>query len=349
MFRFANPYFLYLLVIVPIVIIAYMYALRNQQRRLVAFGNPDLLAQLMPNRSKQRPIFKFALTMLALTLVIIGLARPQFGSKVEVTKRQGIEAILVVDVSNSMLTQDVEPNRLGNAKLMLSKLMDQMSDDKIGLIVFSGDAFVQLPMTSDNVSAKMFLSTISPSLVPRPGTAIGTALDLAIRSFGPVENKEISRAIILITDGENHEDDAVAAAKLAEQRGIVVHVIGIGSPQGGPIPVGGTLSFRKDNDGNVVVSKLNEEMCRSIAESGKGIYVRADNSSSAYKAISKEIDAMQKGEIDGKSYSEYAEQFFVFVWIALFVLLLDFFIMSRRNKKLEAIKLFDKPDQSKNS
>jgi len=340
MFRFANPYFLYLLILVPFLVAMFVYATYQQKIRLRAFGNPELLKRLMPNVSFIRPQLKFYTLMVVVVLIIVALARPQFGSKLQTTKKKGVEAMIVLDVSNSMMAQDVQPNRLDRSKLILSKLIDNMTDDKIGLIVFAGDAFVQLPITTDNVSAKMFLSSITPNLVPRQGTAIGTALDLAISSFG-ANKSEAGRTIIVITDGENHEDDAVGAAKLAQENGITVNVIGMGTPDGTPIPVNGTMSFRKDKDGNVVVTKLNEGMCRQIAEAGAGIYVRADNTNTALKAVSGQIDEMQEGNLETKSYAEYDEKYFIFVWIALFLLVIEFYVFNRQNKALNKIKWFD--------
>lgn len=340
MFRFANPYFLYLLILVPILVAMFVYATYQQKIRLRAFGNPELLKRLMPNVSLIRPQLKFYTLIVVVVLIIVALARPQFGSKLQTAKKQGVEAVIVLDVSNSMMAQDVQPNRLDRSKLILSKLIDDMVDDKIGLIVFAGDAFVQLPITTDNVSAKMFLSSITPNLVPRQGTAIGTAIDLAIQSFGATES-DAGRTIIVITDGENHEDDAIGAAKLAKENGITVNVIGMGTPEGTPIPVDGTMSFRKDKDGNVVVTKLNEGMCRQIAEAGAGIYVRADNTNTALKAVSGQIDEMQKGNLETKSYAEYDEKFFIFVWIALFLIVIEFYVFNRQNKALNKIKWFD--------
>ena len=340
MFRFAHPYFLYLLIVVPLLVAMFVYVTYQQKIRLREFGNPDLLKRLMPNASIIRPQLKFYTLMVVLVLMIVALARPQFGSKLQTAKKQGVEAMIVLDVSNSMMAQDIQPNRLERSKLILSKLIDDMVDDKIGLIVFAGDAFVQLPITTDNVSAKMFLSSINPNLVPRQGTAIGTAIDLAIQSFGPNES-EAGRTIIVITDGENHEDDAVGAAKLAQEKGITVNVVGMGTPEGTPIPVGGTISFRKDKDGNVVVTKLNETMCRQIAEAGSGIYVRADNSNTALKAVSGQIGEMQNGNLETKSYAEYDEKFYIFVWIALFLLVIEFYVFNRQNKALNKIKWFD--------
>jgi Ca-activated chloride channel homolog len=341
MFRFANPYFLYLLLVVPFLVGLFLYSRLVQKQRLEVFGNPDLLKSLMPEVSVIRPQVKFYLLLLAYILIIFGLARPQFGSKMETSQRKGVEAILAIDISNSMMAQDVDPNRLERTKMILSKLVDQMADDKLGIIVFAGDAFVQLPITSDNVSAKMFLSSITPGLIQRQGTAIGSAIDLGIRSFGD-QQSEVGRAIIVITDGENHEDDAIEAAKLAQEKGIVVHVVGVGKPDGSPIPEAGTMSFKKDKDGNVIVSKLDEAMCQKIAAAGKGIYVRADNSNMALKVLSKEINNMQQGNLEIKTYSQYDEKFFVFAWIALLILIIEAFILVRQNKKLNKIKWFDR-------
>lgn len=341
MFRFAHPYFLYLLLLIPLLIALYLYGAYKQRMRLSKYGNLELLKQLMPNSSTVRPAVKFGLMLIGLVLIIFALARPQIGAKLETVKTEGIEAMLVLDVSNSMLAQDIQPSRLEYAKMMLSRLIDQMSNDKIGLIVFAGDAYVQMPISSDNVSAKMFLNVISPASVPRPGTALGTAIDLAIRSFG-TNTSDAGRTIILLTDGENHEDDAVQAAKMAQERGITVHVVGLGRPEGTPIPMGGTMSFWKDKDGEVVVTKLDEQMCQQIAAAGKGIYVRADNAGTAMRTLSKEIDQMQKGEIETQNYSEYNEKFHILAWIALFLIVVEFFIYNRKNKQLNKIKLFER-------
>jgi Ca-activated chloride channel family protein len=337
-FHFANIHFLYLLLVIPLLIAVYLYGINNRKKKIKEFGNPEILAQLMPNVSKYRPHIKFLLSLLVIALLVIALARPQYLRKVESMQKRGIEAMLALDISNSMLAQDIEPNRLEYAKLMLSSLIDKMTNDKIGLIAFAGDSYIQMPITSDNVSAKMFLKTISPSIIQRQGTAIGSAIDLAIKCFGEEKNN-VGRAIFLITDGENHEDDAVEAAKLAQKKGIVVNVIGIGNPDGSPIPVQGTMSFIKDKDGNVVVSKLNEEMCRQIASAGKGVYIRATNSGTVLKTLEKEVDKMQKGDTQFTS-TNYDDKFYIPVWLAFFVLIIEYFMLNRQNKRLNRINLF---------
>ena len=338
MFRFANIEILWLLWVIPVFIAAYWVLTKHKRRQLEQFGDPELVETLMPNASHVRPVVKFGIVMVALALLIIAAARPQFGQSERTEKRQGIEAIVALDISNSMMAEDVAPNRLDRAKQMLSKLMDNMVNDKVGLVVFAGDAFVQLPITCDYVSAKMFLNSIKPELIKTQGTAIGAALSTSIRCFG--EQSEASRAIILITDGENHEDDAVAVAKRAKEAGIQVLVVGIGKPEGSPIPVPGTNNFIKDRQGNVVVSKLNEEMCREIAQAGGGIYVRCDNTNTATKAIQKELDKLATQEIETQVYTDYNEQFQTFALLALLLLVVDYFIFNRKNKAITRLDIF---------
>lgn len=339
MFRFAEPEYLYLLLVVPLLTLIFVFYRIRKRKNIAAFGDPDLLKGLMPNVSTVRPTAKFIMQMVVLMLLVVVLARPQFGTKAEEVKRQGIEVMITLDISNSMMATDVAPNRLAKSKQILSQLIDNMSNDKVGLVVFAGDAFTQLPITADYVSAKMFLSTISPKLIARQGTAIGSAVDLAIKSFNP--KSPASKAIILITDGENHEDNAVEAARLAQKEGIVVHVIGMGRPEGAPIPVDGTMSFWKDKDGNVVVSKLNEAMCNDIASAGQGLYVRADNTNAALRAVSKELDQLAKTELTTTTFSNYNEQFQSFAIIALVLLLMDIFVLERINKRFSRLKIFD--------
>ena len=338
MFRFANIELLWLLATIPVFIAAYIWYTLRKRRQLKEFGDAELMEQLMPNASKKRPTVKFAILMVALALLIIAAARPQWGTEERTEKRNGIEAIVALDISNSMLAEDVAPNRLERAKQMLSKMLDNMVNDKVGLVVFAGDAFVQLPITCDYVSAKMFLNTTKPDLIKTQGTAIGKAINTCVRSFG--ERNEAGRVIIVITDGENHEDDAVAAAKHAKEEGIMVIVVGIGKPEGSPIPMPGTNNFRKDRQGNVVVSRLNEEMCREIAAAGEGIYVRCDNTNTAMRAIQKELDRLGKEEFETQSYTEYNEQFHSFALIALLLLVIDFFIFNRKNKALTRLDIF---------
>ena len=339
MFRFEEPTYLYLLLLLPLLAALFLYSNYRRRKAIKKFGDPELMAQLMPDASKSRPIVKFTLLIVALALLIVAAARPQYGQQEKTVKRQGIEVMVALDISNSMLAEDVAPNRLDRAKQMLSKMIDNMTDDKVGLVVFAGEAFTQLPITCDYVSAKMFLNTISPKLIPTQGTAIGAALQTAIRSFGSQES-DAGRAIILITDGENHEDDATAVAKQAQELGIQVFVIGIGKPEGSPIPVPGTNDYIKDRSGQVVVSRLNEEMCQEIAQAGKGAYVRCDNTNTAMRALQQELDRIATTDLETTVYADYNEQYQSFLLIALLLLVIDCFILMRQNHRLNRMDLF---------
>lgn len=343
MFRFEEPTYLYLLLLLPFLAVFYLYSNYRRRKNIRRFGDPVLLAQLMPDVSKYRPDIKFWIIFVVIGLFSVLLARPQFGSKQETVKRKGVEVIIALDISNSMLAQDVQPSRLEKAKRLISRLVDELDNDKIGMIVFAGDAFTQLPITSDYISAKMFLESISPSLISKQGTAIGEAINLAVRSFTPQEG--VGRAIVVITDGENHEGGAVEAAKVAAEKGIQVSVLGVGMPDGAPIPVDGTNDFRRDRDGNVVVTRLNEQMCQEIAQAGDGIYVRVDNSNAAQKAIAQEINKMAKADVETQVYTEFNEQFQAVAWIILLLLLAEMLILERKNPLFRNIHLFKKEER----
>lgn len=341
MFRFGNPGYLYALIIIPVLIFLFIFY-RNQRRKAIReFGNPEILSALMPNASNSRPILKFSIIMLALAFLITGIARPQFGAKLQKIKRQGIELIIALDVSNSMLAEDIQPSRLEKAKRAIARLTERLSNDKIGIIVFAGKAYTQIPITTDYASAKMFLSSINTEIVPTQGTAIGSAIELATRSFTP--NTESSKAIVIITDGENHEDDAVEMAKLAKENDIIVHTIGMGLPQGGPIPMYnayGQKDFKRDQSGQVIVTKLDENMLQQIASAGGGEYVRANNTEVGINNIFDEINKMEKSELESRIYTDYNDQFFYFIAIAFALLLIEFMVMERKNKLFRNIRLF---------
>lgn len=343
MFRFEEPTYLYLLLLLPFLAAFYLYSNYRRRRAIRKFGDPVLMAQLMPDVSKYRPDVKFWLVFAAIGLFAVLLARPQFGSKLETVKRQGVEVMIALDISNSMLAQDVQPSRLEKAKRLVAQLVDKMENDKVGMIVFAGDAFTQLPITSDYISAKMFLESINSSLISKQGTAIGAAINLATRSFTPQEG--VGRAVIVITDGENHEGGAVEAAKAAAEKGIQVSVLGVGMPDGAPIPVEGTNDFRRDRDGNVVVTRLNEQMCQEIAQAGDGIYVRVDNSNAAQKVIAQEINKMAKADVETQVYTEFNEQFQAVAWIILLLLLAEMLILERKNPLFRNIHLFKKEER----
>lgn len=338
MFQFHNEEFLWLLLLIPGFILLWWVSRRNRKKKIRLFGDPQVVAGLMPEVSKSLRRLKVILLLSAFGLIVIAIARPRFGSSLMEVKRNGIEMIVAIDVSNSMLTRDVKPNRLERAKKSVEKLISELQNDKIGLIVFAGDAYVQLPVTNDYASAKMFLSTINPAMVPKQGTAIGSAIDMAVRSF--TSENQTSKVLVIFTDGENHEDDPVSSAKTAAEKGIVIHTVGMGLPNGQPVPAPDGNGFLKDNSGNVVMSKLDEAGLKNIALAGNGIYVRTGSSNSGIELISEEIGKMQQTTTTSQQYSDYDEKFAYPAALALLLLLAELFISDRITRKKSRIDIF---------
>jgi len=333
MFQFSNQEYLYALALIPLFTVIFAWVLFLRKKRLQRFGDTELVSRLMPDASTRKPVVKFVLLMIAYTFAVLGVAGPKYGTKLQESKRTGVEIIIALDVSNSMMAEDIQPNRLERAKQAVSRLIDRLGDNKIGLIVFAGEAYVQLPITADYVSAKMFLNTISPDVVPVQGTAIGTAINLAANSFSPAS--EAGKAIIIITDGENHEDNPVQAAEEALKRGINVYAIGVGSTQGVPIPVrtaSGQRDFMKDRSGNTVMTKLDEKTLQEIAMAGKGIYVRATTANMGLNNVYDEINKLEKGEYEMKIYTDFAEMFQWPFGVAFVFLLVELLISNRKNR-----------------
>lgn len=335
MFRFENPAFLYLLIIIPVFILIRLLGIRK--RKLKKFGDIELVKQLMPDVSYSRRALKFWLMMAALALIIVMLARPQMGTKISQEKRSGIEVIISLDISNSMRAEDVVPSRLDKSKMLIENMVDNFTNDKVGLVVFAGDAFIQLPITSDYVSAKMFLQNVDPSLIATQGTDLAGAIDLSSKSF--TQQDKVGRAILIITDGEDHEGGAIEAAKKARKNGIRVFVLGVGSPKGSPVP-DGNGGYMKDNTGQEVMSALNEDMCKQIAEAGGGAYIHVDNTSLAQRQLNDELTRLQKGDLSSVIYSEYDEQFQAVGILVLLLLVIETLILERKNPLLGKIKLF---------
>ena len=338
MFRFASPEYFYLFLLVPLLVGAYFYLVYSRRRRLARFGDPVTVQQLMPDASPARQRTKFVLWLIALVLLIVALARPQFGSKLKEEQRTGIELMLAVDVSNSMLAEDFEPNRLERTKYAIGRLLEGLQQDRVGLVVFAGDAYVQLPITSDYLTARNFTQQIAPNMVSKQGTAIGAAIDLAASSFS--SESEGSRVIVLITDGENHEDDAVSAARRAAEKGIRIYTIGIGTPEGAPIRIGD--DFIRDEKGEIVVSKLDEATLREIALRTGGAYIRSTNQSLGLQEIIDKVNETEKKEFRSVMFEEYDEQFQYPLGLALFLLLLQWAILGRKNHLLARFNIFKK-------
>jgi len=339
MFRFENPQYLYLLALIPLLVLLRVYVVNRRRKNIKRFGDPSLLKTLMPDVSRVRPALKFWLTVTALALVIVMLARPQMGTKISKETRNGIEAMIALDISNSMKAEDVIPSRLDKSKMLIERMVDNFNNDKVGLVVFAGDAFIQLPITSDYVSAKMFMQSISPSLIAAQGTNIAEAIRISMNSF--TQQEKVGRAIIVITDGEDHEGGAEEAAKAALKKGIRVFVLGVGNANGAPIP-DGQGGYMKDETGGEVMSALNEQMCRDVAKAGGGAYIHVDNTNTAQEQLDNELTKLQKGELSSVIYSEYDEQFQAFGILALLLLILEVCIMESKNPLLKGLRLFNK-------
>lgn len=328
MFRFENPAFLYLLIIIPVIIVIRLLEMRKRKLKLKKFGDLSLLKQLMPDVSSSRKSLKFWLMIAALALLIVMLARPQMGTKISQEKRKGIEVIISLDISNSMRAEDVVPSRLDKSKMLVENMVDNFTNDKVGLVVFAGDAFIQLPITSDYVSAKMFLQNTDPSLIATQGTDLAGAIELSSKSF--TQQDKVGRAILIITDGEDHEGGAIEAAEKARKNGIRVFVLGVGSTKGSPVP-DGNGGYMKDNSGQKVISALNEEMCKQVAQAGGGAYIHVDNTSLAQRQLNDELTKLQKGDISSVVYSEYDEQFQAVGILVLILLIIEMLILERKN------------------
>ena len=341
MFRFEHTEILYALILVPVLIAIFAFMLYWRKRALKRFGDWGIMQRLVPAMSGSRVIFKFILLMIGYIFLVIGLANPQIGSKLVEGERKGIDIMIALDVSNSMLAQDIKPDRLTRAKQAISKLIDKLGNDRIGMVIFAGNAYVQLPITTDHAAAKLFLNSVNTDIVPTQGTEIGEAIELAAESF---DDEEHSRAIIVITDGENHEDDAVKVTRSVAEKGINVFTIGMGLTDGTPIPqynqYGRQVGYKKDKQGHTVVTKLNETMLKEIADAGNGIYVRANNTQAGLSKVFDEINQLEKTEFESKMFSDYESRFQYFIALSLIMLLAELLIFERKSKWLSKIQLF---------
>lgn len=343
MIRFAHiEYFYALILVVFFLIIFWMYNAWKKKAKK-RFGDDRVIGGLMPMISDGKPVVKFILIIIAYVFLIIGIVDPQVGSKLEKVKREGIDLMLVLDVSNSMLAEDIKPNRLERSKMAISSLIDNLEGDRLGIIIFAGNAYKQLPLTTDYSAAKLFLSAVDTKIVPTQGTAIGEAIEMAIESF---DDQEHNKAIIIITDGENHEDDAVGAATSASEEGIKVFTIGMGLPDGAPIPIynnyGSQTGFKKDRDGQTVITKLDEDMLRQIAAAGNGAYARANNATSGLRRIFDDINEIEKKEIETRQFTNYEDRFQLYLAAALVFLIIELLIATRKSRWAQRFNIFGK-------
>jgi len=343
MIRFAHIELLYLLLLIPVIIVLYLAWNRWRKKALKRFGDIKVIQMMMPRYSGVRPLLKLIILLTAFVFFVVGISDPQVGSRMEKVKREGIDLYLVLDVSNSMLAEDIRPNRLERAKMAISNLIDRLQGDRIGIVVFAGHAYKQLPLTTDYGAAKLFLSAVDTKIIPTQGTAIGEAVNMAVESF---DDSKHNKAIVVITDGENHEDDAVGAAKAAAEKGIKVFTIGMGMPDGAPIPMydknGNMLGYKKDRSGKTVVTKLNEDMLRQIAAAGNGSYVRASSATTGLSKILDDINKIQKMEIETRQFTDYEHRFQIFLMLALILLFVELLIPDKKGKLAEKFDIFGK-------
>ncbi len=297
-----------------------------------------MLTSLVVDYSPNKPYIKFIFSLLVISSLIVALANPQFGTKVEKVKRAGIEIMFALDISNSMLSNDIQPNRLDRAKSLLTKLIDGLTGDKVGIVIFAGDAFLQMPLTTDYSASKLLLSTISPELIAQQGTAIGAALDMSINSFS--KDKDVSKVVLLISDGENHEDDAIDIAQEAKDKNIAVYTIGMGTPNGGPIPIG-SGNFLKDENGEVVITKLSSSLLSEIAELTKGRFIFGDAKFSEIESFISDVAKMNKKEMEDVIYTEHDRKFYYFLWLAFALIIIEIFIFEKKSPLFSKLKLFE--------
>ena len=342
MLRYDNIEYLYLLILIPIIIAAILLYSKWQKKSIKQFGDTLLVSELMHSHSTLRKKIKNLVMVLSIILLIIGMSNPQIGTKMEEVKREGVDLMIAIDLSYSMMAEDIKPNRLERAKQAISRLIDKLEGDRIGLVVFAGEAYIQLPITTDYSAAKLFLSTVNTSIIPTQGTKIGNAIDLCVKSFDN-ENAQ-SKAIIIITDGETHDEEAIESAKKAQEQGIYIHTLGMGLSKGGPIPIynkyGNTTEYRKDREGNTIITKLNEQLLQQIAQEGMGTYVRANNSKSGLSLLFNEINKMEKKEIGTMVFTDYKDRFQIFLAISLILLLFDLLLLQRKTKWNSKINLY---------
>ncbi len=337
MLRFQNIFFLHLLWMIPLLILFFFFVFRWKKNALKRFGNLALIQKLTASTSRKRQILKITLVLLAIIFMIFSIARPQIGTKLEEVKREGVDILIALDVSQSMLAEDVKPSRLEKAKHEVSSLIDLFEGDRVGLIAFAGVPFVQCPLTLDYGAAKIFLDIMDAKLIPKQGTAIGQAIELTMKTFEQRERKH--KVLILITDGEDHEGDPLKVAEQAEMEGIIIYTVGVGSVKGVPIPLygetGGNLGFKKDRKGDVVTSKLDEITLEKIALQTNGKYYRATGGEDELKKIYEEIARLEKKELASVKFSQYEDRFQFLLFFSILFLSMEVFISERRKIKKE--------------
>jgi len=347
MYQLEEPKYFYLLLLIPALLLLYSLYLAWRRRAQKSFGDKALLEQLIPEKSPTKPLLKLILHCLIIALVSLALVNPQIGNRMEKVQREGIDLVFAVDVSKSMLCEDVQPSRLDRARLLISRTLDELVSDRVGIISYAGRAYPQLPITSDYGAARLFLKNLNTDLIPSQGTAIGEAIDLASRYYDNVQQK--NRMLVIISDGENHEEGVEDALSKARELGISVFTIGLGSERGGPIPIknrrGNIIGYKKDQLGETVITKLNQSLLEEIAQEGGGLYHLGNSTPSTVDFLLQEMAQMEKQQFETMMFTDYKDQFQWLLGPALLLLILDSFILDRKTQWFKRLNLFERHEK----
>lgn len=348
MYELDHPYYFYLMALIPVLVVIYIILTIWKRRARKRFGDPELLKKLAPETSKVKPVLKLVIALLIIAALSVALVNPKVGSRLETVKREGVDIVFALDVSKSMLTQDVRPDRLSKAKQIISRTLDNLISDRVGIIIYAGQAYPQLPITTDYGAARLFLKTVDTEIIPSQGTAIADAIELATRYYDDETQK--NRVLVIISDGEDHEEGFAAAAEKAAEMGIKIYSVGVGTTKGSPIPelrngvnIG---TYKRDNSGEVVISRLNVDNLQEIARIGDGGYIGGKNTRETVEAIISTIEDMEKKEFESQVFADYEDQFQWFLGLALLLLILDVFILERKTQWFKRLGLFDNEDKS---
>lgn len=341
--RLEHPEYLWLLLGLLPLAASYIWAQVRRRRQLAAIGDAHLVRELIPDISGPKKTIKFLLLSLGLACLVVAVANPQVGTKQETVKRKGVDVVIALDLSSSMMAEDIKPNRLDRSKQFISDLLDKLQNDRVAFIIFAGHAYLQMPLTIDYSAFDLYLRSVRPDIIPTQGTAIGDAIELAEQAFDAGERKH--KALIVISDGENHEEAAIDLAKEANKNGTEIYTIGVGTPKGGPIPIynsyGTQVDFKKDKDGSIILSKLNEKMLQEIAMNGGGEYYRLSNGRETMKELVNSISEMETKEIEEQIYTDYEDQFQFFLFFGLVLILAELLMTTRKSKWWSKLKLFE--------
>jgi len=342
MYQIEEPtYFIYL-AIIPVLFVLFLLVLWWKKRTQKQFADANLIQKLSPEQSTFKSFLKIIVVCLGLAFLIIGLANPKMGTKLETVKRQGVDIVFALDVSKSMLAEDIAPSRLDKAKQIITRIIESLGSDRIGIIIYAGNSYPLLPITTDHAAAKMFLQNANPDMVSSQGTAINEAIERGITYFD--NDEQTNRFLFIVSDGEDHEENTVSLAEEAKKQGIKIYTIGVGTEKGGPIPIksnGSVISYKKDNKGEVVITQMKEEVLRAIANEGNGKYINGNKTQETIAIIEDLLVKAEKSEFETKQFSDYKDQFQWFIGLGLLFLIIDVLLLEKKTKWVQKLNLFN--------